>query len=136
MSPKDEHFNIGMTLWHELAHVFHIQLSKSHVPRWFTEGLAEYETLIERAEWRREYDADLSQALDRGKIPGVADMNRAFSHAEDMSDMATAYYASTQIVRYVVETWGMPKVRQMLSAWGEGKRTPEVIREVLGVTPE
>lgn len=136
MSPRQERFNIGMTLWHELAHVFHIQLSKSHVPRWFTEGLAEYETLIERPEWRREYDADLAAALDKGKIPGVADLNRTFSHAEDMQDMATAYYASTQIVRYIAETWGMPKIRQMLALWGEGKRTPEVIRIALSVSPE
>ena len=135
MSPKDEHFNIGMTLWHELAHVFHIQLSKSHVPRWFTEGLAEYETLIERPEWRREYDSDLYDALQRGTLPSVADMNRSFSHAEDMEDMATAYYASTQVVGYIVERWGMPKVRRMLELWGQGKATKDVLTEALGVSP-
>jgi tetratricopeptide (TPR) repeat protein len=136
MSPKNERFNIGMTLWHELAHVFHIQLSKSHVPRWFTEGLAEYETLIERPEWRREYDSDLFQALEHGSLPSVADMNRSFSHAEDMQDMATAYYASTQVVGYIVEKWGMPKVRRMLELWGDGKTTKAVLVEALGVPPE
>ena len=40
MSPRAEPFNWGNVLWHELGHVFAIQLSKSHVPRWFTEGLA------------------------------------------------------------------------------------------------
>ncbi len=135
MSPKDEHFNIGMTLWHELAHVFHIQLSKSHVPRWFTEGLAEYETLIERPEWRREYDSDLYEALERGSLPSVADMNRSFSHAEDMQDMATAYYASTQVVAFIVERYGWPKVRRMLQLWGEGKTTKDVLEQALGVSP-
>lgn len=132
MSPRTEKFNLGMTLWHELAHVFHIQLSKSHVPRWFTEGLAEYETLVERPEWRREHDAELFEAFERGKIPALADMNRAFSHAEDMQDMATAYYASTQLVAYIVDRWGMPKVRLMLELWGEGKRTEEVVHNALG----
>ena len=136
MSPKVERFNIGMTLWHELAHVFHIQLSKSRVPRWFTEGLAEYETLVARPEWRREYDADLYEAMSRGKIPPLAHMNTAFSHAEDMSDMATAYYASTQVVGYVVERYGMPRIRRMLELWGEGKKTPDVIKEALGASPE
>jgi tetratricopeptide (TPR) repeat protein len=135
MSPKDEHFNIGMTLWHELAHVFHIQLSKSHVPRWFTEGLAEYETLVERPEWRREYDADLYEALERGTLPQVADMNRSFSHAEDMQDMATAYYASTQVVGFIVERYGMPKVRRMLELWGQGKTTKDVLVQALGASP-
>ncbi len=136
MSPRDERFNIGMTLWHELAHVFHLQLSKNHVPRWFTEGLAEYETLVERPEWRREYDPDLYQALIDGQLPQVADMNRAFSHAEDMQDMATAYYASTQIVAFIADRWGMPKIRQMLELWGEGRRTPDVVKEALGVSAE
>jgi tetratricopeptide (TPR) repeat protein len=136
MSPKSERFNIGMTLWHELAHVFHIQLSKNRVPRWFTEGLAEYETLVERPEWRREYDANLYEALTTGKIPPLAEMNRAFSHAEDMEDMATAYYASTQVVAFIADHYGMPKIRRMLELWGEGKRTPVVVREALGVAPE
>jgi tetratricopeptide (TPR) repeat protein len=136
VSPRNERFNIGMTLWHELSHVFHIQLSKNHVPRWFTEGLAEHETLVERPEWRREYDADLYDALERGRIPALLDMNRAFSHAEDMQDMATAYYASTQVVGFIIEHYGMKKVPEMMALWGEGKRTQEVIRAALGVSAE
>lgn len=136
ITPKTEKFNLGMTLWHELAHVFHIQLSKSHVPRWFTEGLAEYETLVARPEWRREHDGDLFDAVQEGKIPRLVDMNRAFSHAADMHDMATAYYASTQMVAFIAERWGMPKIRKMLVLWGMGRRTPEVIEEALGAKPE
>ena len=56
ISPKAEPFNWGNVLWHELGHVFAIQLSKSRVPRWFTEGLSEYETVRARPEWRREND--------------------------------------------------------------------------------
>ncbi len=135
MSPKQESFNVGMTLWHELAHVFHIQLSKNRVPRWFTEGLAEYETLAERAEWAREQDPDLYEALRSSKLPEVASMNRAFTRAEQMSDVATAYYASSQIMRMLVERHGMPKMSRMLALWGEGKTTPAVLQEALGATP-
>ena len=63
MSPATGDINWGMVLWHELGHVFAIQLSNSRVPRWFTEGLSEYETLIARPEWRRENDADLYGAV-------------------------------------------------------------------------
>ncbi|HVU00233.1 MAG TPA: tetratricopeptide repeat protein [Polyangiaceae bacterium] len=133
MSPNVEHFNLGMTLWHELSHVFHIQLSKNHVPRWFTEGLAEHETLVARPEWRREFDAELQVALASGRLPKIQDLNRTFTHAEDMDDMATAYYASTQVVGYIVQHYGMKKVTDMLVAWGAGKRTDEVIRSVLDI---
>jgi predicted Zn-dependent protease len=136
MSPKRESFNLGMTLWHELSHVFHIQLSKSHVPRWFTEGLAEYETIIARPEWAREQDPDLYQALRAGRLPAVANMTRAFTRAEELNDVATAYYASSQILVSWAGSYGMPKLDEMLRQWGAGRRTPDVLRDVLGKAPE
>jgi len=136
MSPKNESFNLGMTLWHELSHVFHIQLSKSHVPRWFTEGLAEYETIVARPEWAREQDPDLYQALRDNRLPAVANMTRAFTRAEELSDVATAYYASSQILVMLVEQNGRPKMAEMLKAWGQGRRTPDVLHDVLGKSPD
>jgi tetratricopeptide (TPR) repeat protein len=136
ISPKAEPFNWGMVVWHEVGHVFAIQLSKNHVPRWFTEGLSEYETIVRRPEWSREEDQALYLALRRGKVPAVEQMNRAFTHAEDASDMTTAYYASSQIVVFLAEKYGMPKLVAMLKAWGEGKRTPEVLRSALGIPGE
>jgi tetratricopeptide (TPR) repeat protein len=136
ISPKAEPFNWGMVVWHEVGHVFAIQLSKNHVPRWFTEGLSEYETIIRRPEWAREEDQALYLALRRGKVPAVEQMNRAFTHAEDAHDMTTAYYASSQIVVFLAEKYGMPKLNAMLKAWGTGKRTPEVLRTALGVPGE
>lgn len=136
MSLAEEKFNLGMTLWHELAHVFHIQLSKYHVPRWFTEGLAEYETLIERPEWSRENDPDLFEALRGNRIPEVGNMSRAFTRAEQMSDVATAYYASSKILTMLVEHYSMPKMREMLQRWGEGMRSDAVVQNVLGTQPK
>jgi len=136
MSPRYESFNLGMTLWHELSHVFHIQLSKSHVPRWFTEGLAEYETIVRRPEWAREQDPDLYQALRAARLPAVANMTRAFTRAEELNDVATAYYASSQIMGLWVAEYGMPKLSEMLRKWGAGQRTPQVLRDVLGKPPE
>ena len=58
-APTNHAFNWGMVLTHELAHVFAIQLSRSRVPRWFTEGLSEVETARLRPEWTRHDDAAL-----------------------------------------------------------------------------
>jgi Flp pilus assembly protein TadD len=135
MSPMNEPFNLGMTLWHELSHVFHIQLSKSRVPRWFTEGLAEYETIAARPEWVREQDPDLYQALRSGRLPEVANMSRAFTRAEELSDVATAYYASSQILVMMQERYGPERMAQMLRLWAQGKRTPEVVKLALGKSP-
>ena len=136
ISPKAEPFNYGNVLWHELGHVFAIQLSKNHVPRWFTEGLSEYETIARRPEWARELDPELYQAINSGKLPGAVDMNRAFTHASDASDVTVAYYAASQMLVWTVERFGMPRVALALKLWGAGKKTPDVIKGAFGVTAQ
>jgi cellulose synthase operon protein C len=136
ISPGAEPFNWGMVLWHELGHVFAIQLSKNHVPRWFTEGLSEYETIARRPEWQREEDVSLYHALKSNHIPKIDQMNRVFTHSDSGTDITTAYYASSQIAVFLVEKYGMPKLVNMLKGWGQGKKTPEVIQQALGVSSD
>jgi tetratricopeptide (TPR) repeat protein len=136
LTPKSEPFNLGVTLWHELAHVFHIQMSDSHVPRWLTEGLAEYETLVERPEWRRYQDPDLFVARRMARLPAVSAMNRAFSHAEDMQDMGTAYYASSQIAAMLVERFGRARVNEVLRLHARGKTSNDALAAGLGADGE
>ena len=135
MSPQNESFNLGMTLWHELSHVFHIQLSASRVPRWFTEGLAEYETMLARPEWKREQDPELYELRRAGRLPPVEGLNRAFTRAEQLSDVATAYYASSRLVAMLGEAFGMKALAHMLELWAQGKTTAEVMQGALGVAP-
>ncbi len=134
ISPRAAPFNWGQIVWHELAHVFHLQLSDNHVPRWFTEGLAEQETMVARTHWRREDDHKLWMALYAGRLPHLGDLNTAFTNARSPGQLMTAYYLSLKAVGFIVERYGMPKVVAMLRAWGKGKRTAQVIRQVLGVT--
>jgi Tfp pilus assembly protein PilF len=135
MSPNSEPFNWGNVLWHELAHVFAIQLSNNHVPRWFTEGLSEYETMIQRPEWRRELDPELYLALKKHQLPSALDMNAAFTHAEADLDVTVAYYAASQMLAFTAEQFGFPGITRALALWGEGKTTAEVIQVAFGVQP-
>ena len=132
ISPAGGPFNWGQITWHELAHVFHIQLSRNRVPRWFTEGLAEYETNIARPEWKRELDHLLWAALEAERLPPLRALNRAFTRARSPMDMITAYYASTRVVHHLVETHGFDKIVELLRGWGRGLQTPELFAEVLG----
>ncbi len=136
ISPKTEPFNWGNVLWHELGHVFAIQLSKNHVPRWFTEGLSEYETIARRPEWHRELDPQLYLAIKRGSLPAAADMNRAFTRAESAEDVTVAYYAASQMILFTVERFGMPSVNKALALWGKGERTGDVIQHAFGVAAD
>jgi len=136
MSPRAAPFNWGNVLWHELGHVFAIQLSKNHVPRWYTEGLSEYETIVRRPEWQREEDPQLYAALKAGRVPAVAGFNRAFTHVDSVEEVTMAYYAASQIVVYMIEAHGWEKVISMMPKWAAGQRTPEVVRASLGISAE
>jgi tetratricopeptide (TPR) repeat protein len=136
MSPSAGPFNWGNVLWHELGHVFAIQMSKNHVPRWFTEGLSEYETIVARPEWQREEDPALFAALKGGRIPPVDGFNKAFTHVDSVEDVTMAYYAASQISVFIAKEFGFPKLVSMLPRWGAGERTAEVVKESLGITPE
>jgi tetratricopeptide (TPR) repeat protein len=136
VSPAAGPFNWGQITWHELAHVFHLQLSKNRVPRWFTEGLAEHETVVARSEWRREDDAALWTAFQQDRVPRLPEMNRAFTQAKTPQALMTAYYLASLSVAYIVERFGWDAMRPMLLAWAAGKRTQQVFLDVLGVSIE
>lgn len=135
MTPRQEPFNFGMTLWHELAHVFHIQLSRSRVPRWFTEGLAEHQTSRVRPEWKRELDRELYLALRADRLPTVGRMNQSFTHAERVEDVALAYYASGRLVAHLEEAHGRKALVELMKQWGEGRTTEVVLAGTLGRDP-
>jgi tetratricopeptide (TPR) repeat protein len=132
ISPRGGPFDWAQITTHELAHVFHIQMSRNRVPRWFTEGLAEHETATARPEWRREEDHRLALALDR--LPPLRDLNTAFTHAGSAEDVMTAYYASSRVVAYLEGRFGWPALATMLRAWGDRHPTPDVVQRVLGVS--
>ncbi len=133
LSPTTGDLNWGMVLWHELGHVFAIQLSNNRVPRWFTEGLSEYETLIARPEWRRENDSDLYGAVMENKLPSVAVLNHQFMQP-DQNAVVVAYYMSAVTIEYIAQTYGFPKIVEALKLFGKGKETPEVIQAITGRT--
>ena len=133
MSPMNGDLNWGMILWHELGHVFAIQLSSSRVPRWFTEGLSEYETLIARPEWRRENDADLYGAIANKTLPSIGDLNSEFMQP-DQSAVVVAYFLSAVTVEWLAQTYGFPKIVEALKLYGKGQETPEVLKAITGKT--
>jgi len=132
MSPSGGNINWAQVLWHELGHVFAIQMSRSRVPRWYTEGLSEYETVIARPEWRRENDGDLYDALVGGTLPSVADLNQAFT-STSMQGVLVAYHLSSVVIEYIATTHGFKKVVRGLELYGKGYDTPRVIESITGM---
>jgi Tfp pilus assembly protein PilF len=76
---------LGRRALARLAHVFAIQLSKSRVPRWFTEGLSDTRPSC-AARVAARGRPSLYSALE-GQIPPLEKFNQAFTHADDARDV-------------------------------------------------
>jgi predicted Zn-dependent protease len=132
LSPSLGKFNWGMVLWHELSHVYAIEASKSRVPRWFTEGLSEYETTVVDPLWTRRTSAELASALFRGELLPVEQLDRAFVHARNLSQMVVAYHESAAAVRYFVERAGRPAIMVALRGFSQNQRFTDIVKRITG----
>jgi tetratricopeptide (TPR) repeat protein len=134
-APTNHAFNWGMVLTHELAHVFAIQLSRSRVPRWFTEGLSEVETARLRPEWTRHDDAALYASLRRGDLPPLQSLSNAFVTARG-DEAARAYAHAAVAMDFLERRFGFPALREALAAFGRGEREAAVIAKMTGMSAE
>jgi tetratricopeptide (TPR) repeat protein len=132
MSPSCGEANWQEVLWHELSHVFAIQLSNNRVPRWFTEGLSEYETNVVRPEWKREHNRELFLSLKRGDLWSIPELNAAFTRPNRPNGVVIAYHQSSLVIHFLVETCGFPKIVEALKLYGQGKRDAEVLPAISG----
>jgi tetratricopeptide (TPR) repeat protein len=131
-APTNGAFNWGLVLSHELAHVFALQLSRSRVPRWFTEGLSELETTHLRPEWRRHGELSLWTALTTGTLAPLAKLSQSFVRARDAEAASTAYLHAAVAVEYLEDRFGFAKIRDALAAFGRGKPVAAVLEAMSG----
>ncbi len=125
-------FHWGSTLWHELAHSFHMHLSGYRVPRWFTEGLAVYEERRARPGWGDRTTPDYLMAYLEDRLAPVTDLNRGFMRPEYPQQIGHSYYQASLVHEFISERWGFVQP-QMLKAYAAGLATPNVVRQVLGI---
>jgi tetratricopeptide (TPR) repeat protein len=135
-SPTNAALNWGMVLAHELAHVFAIELSRSRVPRWFTEGLSELETMRARPEWRRRAERDLWGAATRGELPSLSSLSNAFVRAHNAEEATRAYTEAAAVLDYLDRRFGFARLRDALVRFGRGERGLDVVATAMGVSVE
>jgi Tfp pilus assembly protein PilF len=133
LAPTNHAFNWGMVLAHELAHVFAIQLSRSRVPRWFTEGLSEVETMRARPEWARHDDVALWGAWKRGELPSLTELSNSFINAHDAESAVRAYAHAALAMDFLERRFGFGRIRSALVAYGRGERGPAVLERLAGM---
>jgi tetratricopeptide (TPR) repeat protein len=123
-------FNWAPTLWHELAHVMTLQLSKQRVPRWLTEGISTYEEKLGSPAWGREGELSFVAAYGMGEHMTLRELNAAFQDPEKIS---LAYYEASNLTEHIVDKYGMGALRKLLVSYGEGLEGEAALKAGLGV---
>ena len=129
-------FNWASTLWHELAHVVHLGVSRSAMPRWLGEGLAVYEQRQAREGWGPPVSPGLLRAYQQGMFPALSRLNEAFVRPTYPEQIGHAYVLASIFCDWVAATMGEEALPAMLRAYGTGQTNEEVFRSVLGMEPE
>jgi tetratricopeptide (TPR) repeat protein len=124
-------FSWQATLWHEMAHVITLQMSKQRVPRWLTEGVSVYEETKARPAWGREMEVPFAIALEQGRALKLRDLNSGFTSGETI---ALAYYQASLLVDHIVTTHGEAALRTLIRSYGDGIENEQAITKALGVS--
>jgi tetratricopeptide (TPR) repeat protein len=124
-------FNWGSTLWHELAHVFHLSMTANRVPRWFSEGLAVYEERIARPGWGGDVTPDFLLAYLEGRLLPVSQLNNGFVRPTYPEQVIHSYFQASLVFEFIEQRWGFDVIRASLNAYRDSKNPDSVLLQQL-----
>jgi tetratricopeptide (TPR) repeat protein len=125
------HFNWGTTLWHELAHAFHLAMSDHRVPRWLTEGLAVLEERKARPGWGDDLGPSYLIAYKSKKLLPVSEMNRGFVRPAYPEQVMHSYFQASLVSQMIEEQYGFDAILNLLKAYKNGMSTEQAFPSVL-----
>lgn len=120
--------NWESTLWHEFCHVVTLSLTQNKMPRWLSEGISVYEEGLHNPVWGMTMNADFRKMiLDEKKVTPVGQLSSAFLNAENSEQLLFAYYQSSQVVGFLMDTFGPIKFQHLLRDLAMGMRINEAL---------
>lgn len=119
------------TLWHEIAHVFTLQLSDYKVPRWLTEGLSQYEEHRHSAPWGRELTMQYAREMALGQTFSFKQLSESFKHSDRI---AMAYFEASLVAEQLEQLGGTAALQTLLKSYATGANDTEAFTKAFGKT--
>ncbi|MGL4398768.1 MAG: tetratricopeptide repeat protein [Luteolibacter sp.] len=108
--------NWQSVLWHEMAHTITLEATRHRIPRWLTEGISVYEERQVRPGWGQGMTAEFRERFLSGKMPDLIDLDESFAGP----DILFGYYHSSLVVEFMIQRFGMEKLRRVLDDLSDG----------------
>ena len=124
--------NWKAVLWHEFCHVVTLHKTNNKMPRWLSEGISVYEERQEDPAWGQSMNARYrTMVLDGGLVP-VSQLSAAFLNSPSPLHLDFAYYESSLVVEYLLETYGLDSVNRILDDLSTGMQISEALQRHAG----
>ena len=124
-------FDLKNVFKHELCHLLlhaHIPVG---LPRWLDEGIAQWVTGGLAEIFVGDRRSVLMEAALAGRLFRFDDLSARFP--EDRHGLVLAYEQSRNLVEYIVETYGVPRLLQLLNALKDGRSMDDAVQKSLGL---
>lgn len=119
--------NWEATLWHEFCHVITLTLTKNKMPRWLSEGISVYEERQASPAWGQVMNPRYREMILGDELTAVGDLSSAFLTAKSDLHLQFAYYESSLVVQFLIEKFGVGKLRAILADLATGKEINKAI---------
>lgn len=117
--------NWEAVLWHEFAHVITLQMTHNKMPRWLSEGISVHEELEANPAWGQRMNPQYRQKILDGDLTPVSQLSSAFLQPEDLQ---FAYFQSALVVEFLIQKFGLDKLKAVLKAIGDGTEVNAAIQ--------
>jgi tetratricopeptide (TPR) repeat protein len=126
-SRPDSGANWEAILWHEFCHVVTLTLTKNKMPRWLSEGISVYEERQQRGVWGEKMKPRYRAMILGSDLTPVSQLSAAFLNPKTPAHLGFAYYESSLVVEYLVERFGLEKMKRILADLAKGVEINEAI---------
>ncbi|MCA9258243.1 MAG: hypothetical protein KDA61_03535 [Planctomycetales bacterium] len=119
-------------LWHEFCHV--VTLTKTHnkMPRWLSEGISVYEERRRDASWGQRMSPEFRELALRDDLAPVSGLSGSFLSPASGEALQFAYFQSSMVVEYLVETFGHEALLDVLDDLAHGEAIDAALGSVAG----
>jgi tetratricopeptide (TPR) repeat protein len=114
-------------LWHEFCHVVTLTITSNKMPRWLSEGISVYEERQANPAWGAKMNPRFREMILGSDLTPIADLSSAFMTPKSPYHVQFAYYESSLVVEYIVQTFGFDALKQILVDLGNGTNVYDAI---------
>ena len=107
-------------LWHEFCHVVTLTMTKNKMPRWLSEGISVYEERQQQGNWGEKMQPRYRAMILGGDLTPVSQLSGAFLKPKTPAHLGFAYFESSLVVEYLVERFGLEKLKRILADLAKG----------------